>query len=53
MCASSAIPLWDDTQLKPGDDWKRNIEQAVSTARIELLLGRYAGPADLGLCDPG
>src|ERR1051326_3180747 len=33
-----AIPLWDDTQIKPGDDWKRGIEQALDAARAALLL---------------
>lgn len=35
---SGAIPLWDDTQIKPGDEWKRKIEQALSSARVALLL---------------
>lgn len=35
---SGAITLWDDTQIKPGDDWKHSIEQALSSARVALLL---------------
>ena len=35
---SGAIPLWDDTQIKPGDDWKRGIERALDSARVALLL---------------
>jgi hypothetical protein len=30
---SGAVPLWDDTQIRPGDDWKRGIEQALSAAK--------------------
>lgn len=26
---SGVIPLWDDTQIKHGDDWMRGIEQAL------------------------
>lgn len=35
---SGAIPLWDNTQIKPGDDWKHSIEQALISARVALLL---------------
>jgi len=30
--------LWDDTRLKPGDDWKGEIKRALEAARIVLIL---------------
>jgi hypothetical protein len=32
---SGAIPLWDDTQLLPGDAWKRASELALEAALLE------------------
>ena len=35
---NGTILLWDDTRLKPGDEWKRSIERALSSARVAVLL---------------
>jgi hypothetical protein len=32
------IPLWVDTQLKAGDEWYQEIEQALLAARVAILL---------------
>lgn len=35
---TGAVEYWDDTQLRPGDEWRRQIDQALSTARAAVLL---------------
>ena len=35
---SGTIPLWVDTHLKPGDVWKTEIEQALASAEVAILL---------------
>lgn len=32
------IKWWDDTQIKPGDDWSAKIKEALSKAKIMVLL---------------
>jgi hypothetical protein len=32
------IDLWDDTKIKAGEKWKEKIEEALSKARIAILL---------------
>lgn len=32
------IDYWDDTRIKAGSDWRRSIEDALSTARVAILL---------------
>lgn len=32
------LERWDDTRIQPGDQWLAEIEQALSTARVALLL---------------
>ncbi|HKB64677.1 MAG TPA: toll/interleukin-1 receptor domain-containing protein [Pyrinomonadaceae bacterium] len=34
----SSIVAWDDTKIQPGDDWKKAIDQALSTTKIAVLL---------------
>ncbi len=35
---NSTIDLWDDTRIRPGARWKREIEQAIRRAGIAVLL---------------
>ena len=32
------LDLWDDTRIKPGDDWYAEIDKALKASRIALLL---------------
>jgi len=32
------IDVWSDTRLRPGDDWKSEIEQALESASVAVLL---------------
>lgn len=32
------IAWWDDTAIRPGDDWEEKIDQAIGTARVAVLL---------------
>ena len=32
------IDLWDDTQIRSGEDWKAKIDQALGSARFAVLL---------------
>ena len=38
---SGALPVWVDTQLRAGDDWKKEIETALAGAQIAILLVSY------------
>jgi tetratricopeptide (TPR) repeat protein len=35
---SGALPVWVDTQLKAGDEWKKEIEAALDAAQVAILL---------------
>jgi hypothetical protein len=32
------LACWDDTHLRPGDDWKQEIQNALNTAQVAVLL---------------
>src|SRR5262245_44984991 len=32
------IDVWDDTQIKPGQDWFEEIRQGLATARVAIFL---------------
>lgn len=32
------LDVWDDTRIKPGSDWEKEIEKALKESRIALLL---------------
>jgi hypothetical protein len=32
------LDCWDDTHIRPGDDWKQEIQNALDTAQVAVLL---------------
>src|SRR3954470_17624379 len=32
------LDCWDDTRIRPGDDWKREIRTALEKAQVAVLL---------------
>ena len=32
------LECWDDTHIRPGDDWKQEIQNALDTAQVAVLL---------------
>jgi len=32
------IPIWDDTQIKTGENWHNKIQEAISMAKVAILL---------------
>ncbi len=32
------LDCWDDTHIRPGDDWKQEIQHALDTAQVAVLL---------------
>ena len=35
---SDRVDWWDDTRLKPGDDWRKMIKDAIDTAQVAILM---------------
>src|SRR5918993_2592769 len=38
LVRENSLDLWDDTHIRPGDDWKQEIQNALDTAQVAVLL---------------
>jgi hypothetical protein len=38
LVREGSLDYWDDTHIRPGDDWKQEIQKALDTAQVAVLL---------------